>query len=66
MHNEELHNLYCSPHIIRKNKSIGWARNATRIGVNVTSEEFRMEECNKIIENHIHHIHTGRAKKSPK
>jgi hypothetical protein len=34
LHNEELHNLYCSPNIIRmfKSKRVIWAKNITRIG----------------------------------
>jgi hypothetical protein len=34
MHNEELHNLYCSPNIIRmiKSRRMGWARHVARMG----------------------------------
>jgi hypothetical protein len=34
LHNEELHNLYCSPSIIRtiKSKTMRWVCHATRIG----------------------------------
>jgi hypothetical protein len=34
LHNEELHNLYASPHIIRliKLRRMGWARHVVRMG----------------------------------
>jgi hypothetical protein len=34
LHNEELHNLYCSPSKIRmiKSERMGWAGNVARIG----------------------------------
>jgi hypothetical protein len=34
LHNEELHNLYCSPSIIRiiKSRRMRWARHVARIG----------------------------------
>jgi hypothetical protein len=34
LHNEELHNLYCSPSVIRmiKSRRMGWAGHVTRMG----------------------------------
>jgi hypothetical protein len=39
LHNEELHNLYCSPSIIRiiKSRRIGWAGHVSRNGENINA-----------------------------
>jgi hypothetical protein len=39
LHNEELHNLYCSPSIIRiiKSRRMTWAVNVARVGENMNA-----------------------------
>jgi hypothetical protein len=40
LHNEELHNLYASPNVIREIKSMRWARNVARKGTETRFQYF--------------------------
>jgi hypothetical protein len=46
LHNEELHNLYCSPSVIRmmKSRKMRWAEHVARVGVKRNTYRILMGE----------------------